>query len=231
MTAAHAHVHVRARAALIKVQIARKELGLDDDTYRAILFRLTGHRSAGELNEQQLDAVLAEFKAKGWKPKVLAGGRQGAAVQRRSRQADSPAARKARAMWISLHQLGVVRDPSEKALEAMAKRQLGVERMAWMDQGLCYKLIEALKAMAQREGWDQDLSGIKPAHHVRVLKVRLAWAQARRLGEGFSAASMTDASLDAAIAAYAKRIHDPKIRGREGHVIVDEFADLDGKAD
>jgi len=43
-----------------------------------------------------------------------------------------------------------------------------------------YAVIEALKAMAERAGWSQDLSGVPAARHVAVLKNRLAQAIAAR---------------------------------------------------
>lgn len=184
-----------ASAALKKVQIARKELGLDDDTYRAMLERLTGVRSAADCTEAQLRTVLDELKVKGWTPKVIPGGqlrgRKGTIIvdelasfrPRRHAPADHPSAKKARALWLSLWNLGEIRDSSESALEAFARRQLGVERLQWADQALTYKLIEALKAMAERAGWSQDLSGLAPgADPVRVLKIALIKAQCRRLG-------------------------------------------------
>ena len=74
---------------------------------------------------------------------------------------------------VSLHQLGVVRDPSEGALESFGRRQLGVDRLQWADEGQAYRLIEALKAMAERAGWDQNTAGLEPAEAVAVLKDRL----------------------------------------------------------
>jgi len=164
------------RGAIAKVQIARKELRLDDEAYRAMLQRLTGRRSAADCTVAQLGRVLDEMKAKGWKPTVVSGGELQAGVRPAAspaRPANSPVARKARALWISLHQLGVVRDPSEKALEAFAKRQLGVERLAWADQAQAYRLIEALKAMAERAGWSQDLTGVPELLHTKFLQMRL----------------------------------------------------------
>ncbi|MDP1964000.1 MAG: hypothetical protein Q8K93_17570, partial [Reyranella sp.] len=58
---------------------------------------------------------------------------------------------------------------------------LGVERLQWADQGLVYKLIEALKAMAERAGWSQDLAGVDPRDQVAVLRERLAAAITARL--------------------------------------------------
>lgn len=166
-------------AGLAKIHIARKETGIHEDDYRSMLVRLTGQDTAKGLTESQIGRVLEEFKSKGWKPTVVKGGRKGAAA-RKTAAAISPAATKARALWISLHQLGSVRDPSEKALEAFARRQLRCTRLVWADQQLMYRLIEALKAMAERAGWSQDLAGIDPALHVTVLKQRLEAAIAAR---------------------------------------------------
>jgi phage gp16-like protein len=165
-------------AAIAKVKIAAKELALPDDVYRAMLERITGRTSAADCTEDQLGEVLDEMKAKGWKPRVVQGGRKG--PRAKAGPAQSPVARKARAMWISLHQLGEVRDPSERALEAFAKRQLGVERLNWAAASESNALIEALKAMADRAGWGQDLSGVPAVQHVAVLKARLADAIAAR---------------------------------------------------
>lgn len=165
------------RPAVVKVQIARRDLGLDEDTYRAMLSRITGRSSASDCSDAQLGVVLDEMKAKGWKPKVVHGGRT--TPRGRPGRADQPVAKKARAMWISLHQLGVVRDPSEAALEAFARRQLGVEKLRWAVAADANALIEALKQMADRAGWSQDLSGVPAARHVAVLKARLAEAIAK----------------------------------------------------
>lgn len=155
MTAAAAR-RAASRPMLAKVQIARKDLALDEDTYRAVLERLTGQRSAAGLDDRQLERVLAEFRAKGWKPKVAANRGAQPADRPTPRRADHPVAKKARALWISLHRLGVIDNPSDQALEAFAKRQLGCERLQWANQRLGFRLIEALKAMAERAGWEQD---------------------------------------------------------------------------
>lgn len=161
------------RAAVVKVKIAVKELGIDDDTYRAMLARITGRTSATLCTDAQLGLVLDELKAKGWKPK--AGPRSAPNAARRPRQAaQNPLALKARAMWISLHQLGVVHDPSEAALEAYGRRMLGVDRLQWLVPSQSNALIEGLKAMAERAGWSHDTTGLAPAERLPVIKARLA---------------------------------------------------------
>lgn len=154
------------RAMLAKVHIAKKELGLDEDDYRQILADETGKTSAGDCSAQELDAVLARFKGRGWQP---------ATKTSRSKPAQHPTARKARALWISLHQLGAVRDPSEKALESFAKRQLGCERLNWARQSEGYRLIEALKKMGERNGWRQTSTEGRNLS-VRALRIGLCEA-------------------------------------------------------
>lgn len=141
----------RRRAMLGKVHIAKKQLALADDDYRQILLDETTHNSAADCTEAELARVLARLQRQGFKPLPVKGGKPAA---------QHPMAKKARALWISLYHLNVVRDPSEKALEAFASRQLGCARLDWANQGEGYRLIEALKDMATRNGWRQrDLAG------------------------------------------------------------------------
>jgi phage gp16-like protein len=145
----------RRRAMLAKIHVAKKQLGLADDDYRQIMLDETGRSSAADCTEAELERALERFEARGFKPLPKAG-----ATSPANRPAQHPMARKARALWISLHHLNAVQNASEKALEAFAKRQLKCERLVWANQSDAYKLIEALKAMAVRHGWPQtDVSG------------------------------------------------------------------------
>lgn len=163
----------RRRSMLAKVHLAKKELGLIEDDYRAILLEEAGVCSAAKCNETQLAAVLERFKARGFQAKSGAVQRAG------PRRADHPVARKARALWISLYHLCAIDDPSERALEAFAARQLGVEKLQWANQAQGYKLIEALKAIGERAGWKQG--ELPRADSIRVLKIRLCDALLARL--------------------------------------------------
>ncbi|MGI8839738.1 MAG: gp16 family protein [Caulobacteraceae bacterium] len=140
---------IAPRAMVAKVKIAQKALAIDDGAYRAMLARLTGQTSAAHCSAPQLAVVLDELKAKGWSPKSPSG------PARRPRLVDPPAIRKARALWISLAQIGAVRDRSDAALDSFARRQIG-SALREADQARLYKLIEALKAMAERAGWSQE---------------------------------------------------------------------------
>lgn len=179
--------------ALAKIHIAKKEMALHDDDYRAILQRVTGQTSAKGLSDRQAGALLEEFKRLGWKPSVIKGGKASAPTAK-AKPADSPVAKKARALWISLWQLGAIRDSSEKALEVFAKRQLKCDHLVWADQQQIYKLIEALKAMAERHGWSQDLNGIPEERQVITVMRRLLDAQCKKLNRA-SPVGLYDMSL------------------------------------
>jgi len=159
------------RLLLAKVHLAAKELGLADDDYRGILFDETGKRSAKDCTTAELVRVVERFKARGWAQKP----------PKAPRPADHAAAMKARAMWVSLHHLCAIDNPSDQALEAFAKRQLKCERMQWANQGLMYRLIEALKAIAERHGWSQDMAGVRPEAVPLVLRRGLVEAILQKL--------------------------------------------------
>lgn len=155
------------RSMIAKVHIAKAQLGLSDDDYRGVMLRVTARTSAKDCTDRELEQLLTEFQAKGFRAKARPNG---------PRAADHPAARKARALWISLHHLGAIDDAGERALEAFARRQLGCDRLQWANQAQVYKLVEALKAIAARHGWDQTVEGIKPGAVTTILKRRLVEA-------------------------------------------------------
>lgn len=214
--AARAFVGADRRAMLAKVHLGAKELGLREDERRDVLERLTGHRSSADCTDAQLSAVLGHYKALGWTPTTAGSkgvqSRPSRASKPAQRRADHPAAKKARALWISLHQLGVVREAKESALEAFAARQLKVERLQWADAGQCFKLIEALKAMAERAGWSQDLAMVPADRQVWSLKARLVQAQARVLGQAVvTVAGLSEAQLDTMAKTLGEAIRARKV--------------------
>ncbi len=58
-----------AKSTLSKIHIAKQQLNMDDDSYRALLQRVAGVDSAKKLNTVGAARVLEEFQQKGWKPK------------------------------------------------------------------------------------------------------------------------------------------------------------------
>ena len=135
------------RADLAKIHLAKKELRMTDEDYAAVISRISKGRtnSAGELDVFERGKVLAHFKRCGWQPKHA---RKSGQPYSRPVTADSPEARKARALWLFLHELGEVRDPSERALGHYARRVLKVDALQWSRD--LWKLIESLKDWAMR---------------------------------------------------------------------------------
>lgn len=146
-----------------------KEVGLTDDTYRDLLERVTGVRSAAVCNDEQLHQVVLELRRQGGGRK--AGGRP---------LANSATAKKARAMWISLHALDEIEDGSERALAAFVERQTGKLDLRFATDAEHGKVIDALKAMLRRAGVSMH-AGI-PALEARRRVVREIWARLHKAG-------------------------------------------------
>lgn len=112
------------RNSLIKlIHVAKREQGLDEPTYRAILKAQGGNESLAAMRLEGMKKVLDYLKAQGFKVRKTKTDR---------RQAAGPDARKVRALWLYLHELGAVRDPSEAALTAYVQRIAKVDDVAWM---------------------------------------------------------------------------------------------------
>ncbi|WP_375644705.1 regulatory protein GemA [Bartonella sp. MR100HLJHH] len=124
---------------LAVLHMGKRALGLDDETYRALLYRLTGKQSAKDLDFLEKRLVVAEMKACGFEPNV--------------KRLEGKYAKKLQALWIAGWNLGIIRDRSDKALLAFVKRQTGVDHIRFLrDSDDACRAIEALKGWLQREG-------------------------------------------------------------------------------
>ncbi len=121
---------------IAQIQIARKQLAMDEGTYRAVLLRITGERSLTACDLSALEKVVGEMRRLGWTP---TGKRP---------TARHPHVRKVYAMWTSMASL--LGEPSHAALCAFCKRQTGVELPEWLDGHQAAKVIEGLKAWKER---------------------------------------------------------------------------------
>ncbi|MFP3944395.1 MAG: phage protein GemA/Gp16 family protein [Alphaproteobacteria bacterium] len=137
-------IDTRRRGLYGKIEVAKKQLGLDDDAYRDILVHLFAVRTRTSLNIAQLEELVRHFESLGFRPRSKAG------------TAGRPEHAKMRALWLSLYHLGLVRDPSDRALSAFARRvtggkQTGVAALTWVRGANAYKVIEALKEWGTRD--------------------------------------------------------------------------------
>lgn len=132
----------KTRATLIKIiHVARRELGMDEPTYRAMLLNAGKADSTSRMDVRALQAVLEQAKRAGFKVRSATPDR---------RQDTTPLARKARALWLFLHHLGAVRDPSERALATYVRRIAKVDDMHWAGYEAMASLIETMKKWALR---------------------------------------------------------------------------------
>ena len=123
------------------IHVARRELCLDEPTYRTILASAGKADSTADMGVPALMAVLERLKKSGFKVRPKAGDRS---------QTINPDASKVRALWLFLHALGVVEDPSEMALATYTKRIAKVDDLRWARGDALTALIETLKKWAMR---------------------------------------------------------------------------------
>lgn len=140
------------------VHVGKRQLGLDEDTYRVILQAQTGKESCAAMDGHDLNRVLRRFRELGFAPSSKGKGKgkgQSKKLSPKTRhrryhtQAD-----KIRALWIECYQVGAVSDRFEGALNQFVHRMTGVEQVDWLDDRVptqeINKVVEALKAMKQR---------------------------------------------------------------------------------
>lgn len=126
------------------IHVARREVAelQDEGTYRAMLMAKTGKDSCLDMRDDQLQDVLDHLKKSGFKIR---------AAQNPSRPlADDAECKKIRALWLFLHQISVVKNPSEAALAAYVKRLTRVDALQWLNGDQATTVIEALKMWAMR---------------------------------------------------------------------------------
>ncbi len=128
----------RRNQQLSKIHIAKKDLGLDDETYRALLGRITGQSSAKDLNPLQVAKVLQEFERLGWK-------------SQQGRGKPKAAADKAKLVGKIEAQLAEAGRPWEYG-DGLAKRLYQVERLEWLDAKQLSGVVAALAKDAKRHG-------------------------------------------------------------------------------
>lgn len=129
------------------INIAKVQLGLDEEAYRALLQRVTGLVSLRAMSEAQRIAVVEELKRKGFR--VKAGGKRLPVSQK-------PYIRLIHALWKSCTRLGVISNGSREALREFCRGILypGNDKIALDPDTLDYpsasKVIDALRAMERR---------------------------------------------------------------------------------
>lgn len=129
---------------LAMIHIAKKDLGLDDDTYRDMLWTVARVRSSKDLDFSSRIKVLEHLKARGFKPKQAAKAKQKAPLS------NEPQHKMIRGLWLELHAVGTVLDPSEQAISRFIKNQTKIDRIEWLSTSQASQIIEILKQWLAR---------------------------------------------------------------------------------
>ena len=129
------------RIRLIKlIHVARRELHMDDDTYRLMLAGmkgLDGATSTADLSVPNLLRVLEQLKQKGFKVRPNKKAKRPLANDEQSK--------KIRALWLTLQDKAAGRGPSEEALAKYVLRMTKVAALQWLTAAQASQVIENLK--------------------------------------------------------------------------------------
>lgn len=129
------------RAEIAQIHIAKSQLGMNDDTYRAMLWSVGRVRSSSDLDWRGRKAVLDHLKRSGFKVQ--------AKPQTRRLDLDAES-QKARKLWLLLGEAGELRDTSERALAAYVHRVAKVDDLRFTNGKQIERVIESLKKWCSR---------------------------------------------------------------------------------
>jgi len=143
------------------LHVAKRECGLDDASYRALLFGAAGVDSARDIKTwQQYNDVLKAFANLGFKVKAGKSAQTGLkkTAPQTGRSGD----------WISARQEYYIRGlwdlasraKDEASLQAMLQRIAGVTQIEWISKEKATKVILALRDIAKKAGFNPD----RPPH-------------------------------------------------------------------
>lgn len=137
-------------SAVAAIHVAKKQLGLDDDTYRALLMSETGKNSVAKMTASEQRRVIEVLRNQGFKP-----------ASKPSRgKAAGPYRGKLQALWIAMWNLGLTRDRTDAGLTAFVRRQTKIDHTRFLiHHDDATAAIEALKDWMAREAhvnWQYD---------------------------------------------------------------------------
>lgn len=124
---------------LAMIHLGKKELGLDDDLYRAFLFDICGKESAAELQSSERRLVIAVMRGRG-------------AFQKRNRRPHNFYEPSRHRMMAKIEALLLDGKKPWSYADVIAKKICKVERLAFVPVENLYKIITALVVQAEKEG-------------------------------------------------------------------------------
>lgn len=132
---------------IAKIHIAKKDLALDDETYRDVLHRVTGKNSCKDMTLNELKKVIADLKRLGFTVKTVQSkpehGRKPTTTPDREALLDKIGAMLAD-MGLHWHYV-----------HGMARNMFGVDMVHWLDAQKMYKVVQALAVYQKRHATSQ----------------------------------------------------------------------------
>nr|BBJ05187.1 hypothetical protein YBY_30360 [Marinobacter nauticus] len=114
------------KGVLAQIHIARKELALDEDTYRQMIATVTGgKRSCSDCNVAELHKIVQHMKERGFKAKPR---------KRVAQYPGKPHNLDAQPMLQKIEALLAELKAPWSYADAIAKRQFGIQRVAWLKE-------------------------------------------------------------------------------------------------
>lgn len=137
------------------IHVARRELGIDEDTYRAKLKYVANKTSCRDMNLAELNAVYDEFKAGGFKRRF--NRNKTASKPRVNEHVRTEIIKKIRAVWLEMYRHKFLRCGNMAALDQYVQRITakhnggeGVARTDWLTGELATVVVETLKKWHMR---------------------------------------------------------------------------------
>lgn len=118
------------RRDLATIHLGKKALGLDDDTYRDMLYTVTRKRSSADLDAHERGLVISHLVSRGFQPKPAKPDTPAPARVAKA----PPQVRFIYALWALLARNGAVQDKSPSALRAWI-RHYGQDHKAEVGEG------------------------------------------------------------------------------------------------
>lgn len=143
------------RQLVTMIHIARTQLGMDDDSYRANLAHYgNGKTSSKDMTIPELEAVLEAFKKLGFKPVKKPGNKR---LSPSTKQGPKDERSAIRALWIFMHRAGFIQDESETALNSWVQRMTakhnggaGIAEVQWLWGADAAWVLNSMKRWAKR---------------------------------------------------------------------------------
>lgn len=137
------------------IHVGCRELGIDQDSRRALQLEVCGKASMSDMDEDEMNALLARLKRDGFNPASKAPSKRPAAPR-----ADL---RLCHVLWRKLGQAGALDRPGRAGLNAFLRSQFGdawgsvpVDIDMLRDPDQINDVVRALKAWGKRAGIDFD---------------------------------------------------------------------------